>query len=74
MQTDVTRNPRHSLLAKTTSSKLSQKNWRVQILLMLMKFIFPILWMLSVELPMYETTMRFKGRHAGGKDDVQSKM
>ena len=70
MKTSVTRNSRHYLLAKTTLSNLRLKtipNWGVQPLLVLIKFIFPLIWTLGIAFSADEITMHFKGHHAGGK-------
>ena len=70
MQTTITRNSRHSLLAKNTWSNLHQKqypNLRVQPLLLLMVFIFTLIWMLGVAVSIDEITMRFKSHHADKK-------
>ena len=76
IQTAVTRNPSHYLLAKTTGSNHHLKinsNWRVKPLIMLMGFIFPLIWMLGVAFSIDETTMRFKGYHAEKRMTYKSK-
>ena len=71
MQITVTRNSIHYLLAKTIWSNLHLKkkhpNLRVQPLLMLMEFIFPLNWMLSAAFSIDEMTMCFKGSTCGQK-------
>ena len=53
--------------------KTKSPNWRVQPLLMSMKFLFPLIWLLGVAFSIDEKTMHFKGRHADKKGRCKKK-